>query len=273
MAGFREYDGVKLMEKISHFCKITALDYGEEQGLTNLFFADKPSESFVFPIPGFYIETAAGIKVLFDTGCSPDYKQTWGLLNDFLPYVRERFMVDALKELKLAPGDIDYVVMSHLHYDHAGGLSSFRGTKAKIVVQKAEVQTVMAAVYTNRNDLAYAGYLGTDFQFTDLNWMVIDGDYDLLPGIHLILLPGHSAGEMGALIETKNTGDVILASDAIYTAENYGPPAKLPGAIYNLDDFNQSIEKVRRIAGMYNAKVLFGHDATQKMPVFPAWWD
>jgi glyoxylase-like metal-dependent hydrolase (beta-lactamase superfamily II) len=261
------------MEKKSHFCKITALDYGDEQGLTNMFFADKPSEAFVFPIPGFYIETAAGIKILYDTGCSPDYKNTWGLINDFLPYVRESFMVDQLKKMGVAPGDIDYVIMSHLHYDHAGGLSSFRGTKAKIIVQKAEVQIVMAAVYTHRNDLGFAGYLGTDFQFTDLNWMVIDGDYDLLPGVHLIFLPGHASGEMGARIETKNNGDVILASDAIYTAENYGPPAKAPGTIYSLDDFNKSVEKVRRLADIYNAKVVFGHDSVQKIPMFPSWWD
>jgi N-acyl homoserine lactone hydrolase len=261
------------MEKKSQFCRITALDYGEEQGQTNLFFADKAAAVFVFPIPGFYIETAAGVKILFDTGCSPDYKQTWGLINDFLPYVRERFMVDALKELQMAPGDIDYVVMSHLHYDHAGGLSSFRGLKAKIIVQKAEAQVAMAAVYTNRNDLAYAGYLGTDFQFTDLNWVVIDGDYDLVPGVHLLFLPGHAPGEMGARIETKKMGDIILASDAIYTAESYGPPVKAPGTIYNLDDFNKSVEKVRRVAGMYNATVLCGHDAEQKMPMFPTWWD
>ncbi len=261
------------MKKVSQFCKITALDYGDETGLVNLFFADKPSEPFVFPIPGFYIETDTGAKILFDTGCSPDYKQTWGLLNDFLPYVRPRFMVDALKELKVAPGDIDYVIMSHLHYDHAGGLSSFRGTKAKIVIQKVETQVAMSAVYTNRNDLAYAGYLGTDFQFTDLNWTVIDGDYDLLPGVHLIFLPGHAPGEMGARIETKNTGDVILASDALYTAESYGPPVKAPGTIYSLDDFNKSVEKIRRIAEMYSATVLFGHDSGQKMPKFPAWWD
>jgi len=261
------------MGKDSRYCKITCLDYGEEQGLTNLFFADKPSEPFVFPIPGFYIETASGTKILFDTGCSPDYKQTWGLLNEFLPYVRPSFMVDQLKKVGATPQDIDYVVMSHLHYDHAGGLSSFRGTKAKIVVQKVEVQTVMAAVYTNRNDLAYAGYLGTDFQFSDLDWMVIDGDYDLLPGVHLLLLPGHAPGEMGARIETKNTGDLIIASDAVYTAENYGPPVKLPGTTISLDDYSRSVEKIRRIADMYNAKVIFGHDSAQKLAMFPNWWD
>lgn len=261
------------MDKKLQYCKITSLDYGEEQGLVNLFFADKPSEPFVFPISGFYIETASGTRILFDTGCSPEYKKTWGLLNDFLPYVRERFMVDALKELKLTPGDIDYVIMSHLHYDHAGGLSSFRGAKAKIVVQKVEVQVVMSAVHTHRNDLGYAGYLGTDFLFDDLNWMVIDGDYDLVPGVHLLLLPGHAPGQMGARIETKNTGDIIVASDAIYTAENFGPPVKMPGSIYNMVDFNTSVEKLRRIADMYQAKILFGHESAQKMPMFPTWWD
>ena len=261
------------MAKATQYCRITALDYGEEQGMMNLFFADKAPDPFVFPIPGFYIEAGSGEKILFDTGCSPNYKETWGIINQFLPYVRERFMVDALKEIKVAPDDIDYVVLSHLHYDHAGGLSSFRGKKARVVVQKAEVKDVMAAVYTNRNDLGYAGYVGMDFQFSDLNWMVIDGDYDLVPGVHLILLPGHAPGEMGARIETKNKGDIIVASDAIYTAENYGPPVKAPGSIANLAEFTASVEKVRRLASMYNATVLFGHDSGQKLPLFPTWWD
>jgi glyoxylase-like metal-dependent hydrolase (beta-lactamase superfamily II) len=249
------------------------MDYGDEQGLMNLFFADKASEPFIFPMSGYYIETSKGTKILFDSGCSPDYKKTWGLLNDFLPMTRESFMVDQLKKIGVGPGDIDYVIMSHLHYDHAGGLSTFRGAKAKIVVQKIETQVVMAGVHTNRNDLGFAGYLNTDFLFTDLNWMVIDGDYDLLPGVHLMLLPGHAPGLMGARIETKNSGDIIIAGDAIYTAENYGPPVKSPGSIYSLLDYSASVEKVRRVADMYQAKVLFGHDAAQKLPFFPQWLD
>jgi len=58
-------------------------------------------------------------------------------------------------------------------------------------------------------------------------------------------------------------GGIILASDAVYTKENYGPPVKLPGILYDSIGFSKTVEKIRRYAKKTNSEVWFGHDAEQ----------
>lgn len=256
-------------------CKITALDYGDIKAPAMALVAGKPESAppVVIPVLGWYVVTADGKKVLFDTGCSPDFKKTWGPMADGFPLVRQRFMQDALKDLKVAPGDIDYLIISHLHADHAGGLASFRNSRTKIVIQKKEAQVIMSAVYTDRNDPVYGGFLGSDFQFTDLNWVVVDGDYTLLPGVHLLDLPGHTPGTMGMRVETKNSGNIIISGDSIYIAENFGPPVTLSGSVFNVDDYHRSMAKTDRLAKLYQGKLMFGHEPNQTRPMFPVWWN
>ncbi|MNH39306.1 N-acyl homoserine lactonase AiiB [compost metagenome] len=59
------------------------------------------------------------------------------------------------------------------------------------------------------------------------------------------------------------TGGIILASDAIYTAESYGPPVKPPGIIYDSVGYNSTVERIRRLANETNSQVWFGHDPVQ----------
>ena len=256
-------------------CKITALDYGDINAPA-MFLVEGKKETdsaVLIPVLGWFVVASDGTKLLYDTGCSPDYKKTWGPMAEGFPLVRQRFMKDALKDLKVAPGDIDYVIMSHLHADHAGGLESFRGTNAKIVIQKSEAQVIMAAIITNRKDPAYMGFLGSDFAFTDLNWLVIEGDYDLLPGIHLLSLPGHTPGTMGMRVETKNNGNILVAGDSIYVAENFGPPVKYSGSVYSSVDYTATMDKLNRLSDLFGAKLMFGHEPNQARPMFPQWWD
>ena len=100
-----------------------------------------------------------------------------------------------------------------------------------------------------------------------LNWEslgkrchLVENDREFARGVKLITLPGHSYGVLGLVVETKNDGVLIFPSDAIYTKANYGPPAKLPGIVYDTLSFFESIEKARRLAAKHNAKVMFPHD-------------
>ena len=55
---------------------------------------------------------------------------------------------------------------------------------------------------------------------------LVDGDgTELLPGITLHSLPGHTPGQMGMLVQLEHSGPVLLTSDAMYLHETYGPPA------------------------------------------------
>ena len=61
----------------------------------------------------------------------------------------------------------------------------------------------------------------------------------------------------------------IFRGYAEVTGQGDIAPAKVPGSNYSILDFNSSVAKVRRVADMYQAQVLFGHDKDQNLPFFP----
>ena len=56
-------------------------------------------------------------------------------------------------------------------------------------------------------------------------------DFELLPGVWIVTLPGHTWGTLGVAVQLRETGWVLLASDAIYLADTYGKP--MMGSILN----------------------------------------
>ncbi len=146
------------------------------------------------------------------------------------------------------PEEIKAVILSHLHYDHAGNIGLFK--HAEVYVHKSEIDHEAVpglSVPLDRELLAKRCHLVAE-------------DQEFARGVRLITLPGHSYGVLGLVVETKNDGVLIFPSDAVYTRANYGPPAKLSGIVYDSLSFFESIEKVRRLAKQHSAKVMFPHD-------------
>jgi N-acyl homoserine lactone hydrolase len=96
-----------------------------------LFYGEYSEERTPIPIACWLIKTTEGL-VLFDTGVSP--RAVPGLMrNDPLArFTEEDLLVHRLDALGLESDNITMVVMSHLHYDHAGGAHLF--PKAELVV-------------------------------------------------------------------------------------------------------------------------------------------
>lgn len=94
------------------------------------------------PAPSFLIEHSNGL-VLFDSGCNPrvaeDAEAYWGPM---AKYFKVRFSRELVVDAQIRahgynPADVRYVVVSHLHLDHAGGLALF--PQAKFFVMKGEI--------------------------------------------------------------------------------------------------------------------------------------
>lgn len=91
-----------------------------------------------------------------------------------------------------------------------------------------------------------------------------EDNLELTEGINILNFgSGHAWGMLGLQINMPETGGIILASDAIYTAESFGPPIQPPGIIYDSLGYSNAVEKIRRIANQTNSQVWFGHDANQ----------
>lgn len=215
-------------------------------------------------------------KILFDTGCHPDaMKGYWPEnLRKIFPYFysEEQRIENQLGSIGLKPRDVDIVVQSHMHLDHAGNLHLFK--HAPVYVHRQDFMYGLTLTHTNPDPATHGAYIKAELE-VPCNFQLVDEDFELLPGINIITLPGHTPGVLGLVLKLKKSGTFIFPADAIYTSGNYGPPGKFSGIVYDSLAFMKSIEKVRQIAKRENAKVIFGHDwdLYQALKKAPAYYD
>lgn len=219
------------------------------------------------PVYTVLIDCPAG-PVLFDAACCVDWQTRWdSRQNSITPHActDAQQLPAALRRLGFAPKDIRYVVVSHLHADHAGCLELF--TNAAIYVHEDEFAHVMQRyarpggmqAYTRADVRAWLD-IGLDWQFVGRD----AGDIALLPGITILNLgPGHSFGMLGLHVELENAGHMLLASDAVSTSVNYGPPVRLPGDLYDSIGYVQTVQRLQTLQSELDAMLWFGHDMEQ----------
>jgi glyoxylase-like metal-dependent hydrolase (beta-lactamase superfamily II) len=206
------------------------------------------------------VDTPDG-KLLWDTSCPRDWEQRWAPsgFHDFFPYEKvseDEYFDSRLKQLGLAPGDIDYVAFSHLHFDHAGNARMFKDSGARLVCSDKEHEFAFGFEGAFNGAHVKADYEGLDFE-------TVCGDTEFLPGVSFIQTPGHTPGSMSMRVDLPETGTMIFTSDAVFMGASYGPPV-VPGSIVNnLEQFYASVEKLRGIAAEADATMVFGHDPDQ----------
>ncbi|MGN0371200.1 MAG: N-acyl homoserine lactonase family protein [Enterocloster sp.] len=220
------------------------------------------------PVTCMLIENEEGL-VLFDTGCHPDAMTArWDEGNRLRTPVAVREdegVLAALKTLGYTTNDVRYVVLSHLHEDHAGCIEFFE--KAEILVSDRELTGTMR-LFALGGDMG--GYIKNDIKAwldKGISWSLIDDEEEereLLDGIRIMNFgPGHTFGMMGLLVSLKESGNFLLVSDCVNTSLNYGPPIRFPGLAYDTIGYKKTVEKIKRIEKKYSATVLFGHDIGQ----------
>jgi N-acyl homoserine lactone hydrolase len=132
-----------------------------------------------WPVHGFVVMHPKG-AILVDTGVGgPDRLLTdWRVVN--------RTAAEALGDHDLVPGDIAFVVNTHLHFDHCGQNAVFR--HAPFYVQRAELDRARRE----------ARWLTDWFDFANARFELLDGDAEVLPGVRVIATPGHTVGHQSA---------------------------------------------------------------------------
>lgn len=218
------------------------------------------------PIHSFLLETD-GARILFDTACDPDAEQVWPAWLLENPYImgENGSVPDRLAQLGLKPEDIDIVVMSHLHMDHAGCLRYFTG--AKVYVHEDELEMALQGYASDTLEGTF--HLASDIRNilkAGIRFRPVDRDLEeveLCKGVKILNLgKGHSFGMLALYVELE-CGNLILAADAVYSGLHFGPPALMAGICYDEEGYYKAIEKIRTYAQAHNAKVLYGHDMDQ----------
>src|SRR4030081_2691544 len=154
--------------------------------------------------------------------------------------------------------DIRDVVVTHLHYDHAGNLDLF--PNARFHLQDREMS------YATGRCMCH-GLLRHPFSVEHVTLMVRhvfservtfhSGDGEVAPGVTLHRVGGHSDGLQVVRVETAR-GPVVLASDAAHYYGNLHRRSPFP-IVYNVGDMCVGWETVERLAG-HPDRVIPGHD-------------
>jgi len=222
---------------------------------SGLFYGELSGERAQIPITCYLIRTADA-TILFDTGLSPRAIPGLVRTDPLARFSDEDLLVHRLDSLGLEPGSVDLVVLSHLHYDHAGGAALF--PHSELIVQQDEYSyahypaSFCASFYYRKN-----------FELPGYRWRLLDGDAEITPGVTALRSDGHTPGHQSLLVELPRTGPVILAGDCCYWQDSIDHE-RPPGVVWDPTRAMHSIKRLKTIARLTGGRIFPSHD--------PAFW-
>ena len=170
----------------------------------------------------------------------------------------DRAPAAALEQIGVAAGSVEQVVVTHLHYDHAGTLGAF--PKARFHLQEAEMAYATGPCMCHN----FLRYPFTVEHVCDMVRNVYsgrvafhDGDAEVAPGVTVHKIGGHSRGLQCVRVATA-TGPVVLASDSSHYYENFEQGKVFPITI-DIADVLDGYVRLQALAGSPR-RVVPGHD-------------
>lgn len=183
-------------------------------------------------------------NVIFDLGCAAD--------DPSLRAASDETMEGQLAKLNLTCRDIDKVVLSHLHGDHFGALPLF--THADVYVGDEEWSQALVRAF-DRAD-GRRGALWERFMLPVKQYHRVSrgGDFELLPGVRVLSLPGHTENLLGLEV-TVGGRHLVFPSDSVYTPVNF---ERFPGACPREEDYVHSRERIKAIE-QAGGEIIYSH--------------
>ena len=173
---------------------------------------------------------------LYDTGLCSDIRRYLAPMPPLFQATLGRFTLEMplaahLERLNLSPRDLDFVLLSHLHWDHVSGLPDLPGVR--LLVNRVEYAAALhGRPAPFQRDLVWKLLGDHSLELFDCDGPPCAGfhsSHDLLGdgSLQLITLPGHTAGNTGLLITRSNGSRLFLLGDAAWVAENYQQPTTM----------------------------------------------
>ena len=232
--------------------ELFAVKYAGHQRTQAANYIDPPDPHEAMPMDYFVWAAVSGSRTfVIDTGFNAGEAAKRG--RDFL-----RCPTDGLKAIGVDAGAVEDVIITHLHYDHAGTVGDF--PKAKFYLQDREM-----AFATGRNmahktfNVAFALDYVVDMiaKVYDNRVVFVDGTMDVAPGVSVHHVGGHTDGLQIVRVWTER-GWVVLASDAAHYYMNMETPNPFP-LVYNIGDMLDAYQTMESLADGH-ANIVPGHD-------------
>jgi glyoxylase-like metal-dependent hydrolase (beta-lactamase superfamily II) len=203
---------------------------------------------------------ANGKNILVDTGLGPKEDEKF---HRMFAVERTPTILQSLKRLGLGPGDIDLVINTHLHFDHAGGNTtreedgSIRPAfpKARYLIQHGEFEDAARA-----NERTRTSYRRDNFTPIEQvrQWEFLHGDTELVPGVTAVVTAGHTRWHQSVKIESEGKVAFFLG-DLIPTVSHLPLPYIMGYDLFPI----QTLETKRWVLGRAFEEqwlLLFEHD-------------
>ncbi len=198
-------------------------------------------------------------RVIIETGHGPKYAQKEQQIFAIDPTA---WLLPSLRALGVDPATITDVVVSHLHFDHAGGLTHEADGRpvrtfpsARVHVQRSELEDayanfgIMTVTYRRENlapiDAADA-------------WRLLDGAAEIVPGVRAIPTPGHTRGHHSIVVEGRDRA-LVFAGDLMPTRHHLGAPYNMAYDLYPLENRSSKHKLLQWLAGR-NALLAIDHE-------------
>lgn len=201
-----------------------------------------------------------GKWVLIDTGCGDKLGEKE---KEIYNIPEQPSLVESIQQFGLKPEDIDYVIATHLHFDHIGGATTY-DDKGKIVptfpnarhiIQKGEWEKalenhgVMKRTYLKENLLPLQEAKVIEF---------VDGDQEILPGLNVVKTGGHTPDHQIIVLGSGDQKGVFLG-DLIPTASHLPYPWVMSYDLFPLETLEYKKEILKKVV-TENWLVLWDHD-------------
>lgn len=149
------------------------------------------------------------------------------------------WLLSALQKQNIDPATIAEVVLTHLHFDHAGGATMERDgaieptfTNARVHVQQREHDDARANFGIMNNTYREENFAPLDAAG---RWALLDGEREILPHVRAMLTPGHTRGHQSIIIEGAER-TLVFSGDVMPTARHVGRAWNMGYDLFPLDN-------------------------------------
>ncbi len=221
-------------------------------------------------IPGYLID-AGSRKILVDTGFHVDYLAdpigvsasdqlaTFGRL---IGYSSRNTPGAQLQLLGISKVEITDVVLTHSHIDHVGRITEFPHARLWITAQERALPR--PSYWSGKSRIA---------AWPNMPTTIITHTVEMIQGVTLIPTPGHTLGHMSLMVNLTNTGNVVLAADAISRPDELIEDTW--GDAEDRELARASAQNILDLAKRAHAMLIYGHCPKQwiELRKAPLWYD
>jgi glyoxylase-like metal-dependent hydrolase (beta-lactamase superfamily II) len=176
----------------------------------------------------------------------------------------EKTITQQLAELGLTPDDVDYLSLSHDHFDHIGQADQVQG--ATWIVQEDEYNDMFPPEGSEHEVDPQLAAMWT--QFKPMEALKIKGDYDVFGdgSVKILEMPGHTPGHSVLLLNMPESGPVLLAGDLYHRKESRAL-RRVPRFNWSEPETLASMDKFEALADELGAKVIIQHEPDDIAPL------